>query len=80
MLPGGGVEHAEDPFDAAIREPHGETGCDEVVTRLLGLDSRVILASERLNGGPDHHNVGAFYFVQINGGRFAMQHDLPNVC
>ena len=36
-LPGGGVEHAEDPFDAVIREVAEETGCDAVVERLLAL-------------------------------------------
>jgi len=35
-LPGGRVEHAEDPFDAVIREVAEETGCDAVVDRLLG--------------------------------------------
>ena len=33
------VEHAEDPFDAVIREVAEETGCDGVVERLLGVDS-----------------------------------------
>ena len=46
-LPGGKVEHAEDPFDAVIREVAEETGCDAVVERLLGVDSRVIPTAER---------------------------------
>ena len=46
-LPGGKVEHAEDPFDAVIREVAEETGYDAVVERLLGVDSRVIPAAER---------------------------------
>ncbi|GGP96423.1 hypothetical protein GCM10010249_13270 [Streptomyces roseolilacinus] len=46
-LPGGRVEHAEDPFDAVTREVAEETGCDAVVERLLGVDSRVIPAAER---------------------------------
>jgi 8-oxo-dGTP diphosphatase len=66
-LPGGRVEHAEDPFDAVIREVAEETGCDAVVERLLGVDSRVIPAAEaRL--GIEHQNVGIFYQVRITGG------------
>jgi 8-oxo-dGTP diphosphatase len=69
-LPGGTVEHAEDPFDAVIREVAEETGCDAVVERLLGVDSRVIPAAERaIPGGPEHQNVGVFYQVRITGGR-----------
>ncbi|MFI0355228.1 NUDIX hydrolase [Actinomadura sp. 9N407] len=69
-LPGGRVEHAEDPFDAVIREVAEETGCDAVVERLLGVDSRVIPAAERtIPGGPEHQNVGIFYQVRVTGGR-----------
>ncbi|GAA2416415.1 hypothetical protein GCM10010191_28520 [Actinomadura vinacea] len=69
-LPGGRVEHAEDPFDAVIREVAEETGCDAVAERLLGVDSRVIPAAERaIPGGPEHQNVGIFYQVRITGGR-----------
>ncbi|WP_255952970.1 NUDIX hydrolase [Streptomyces odontomachi] len=68
-LPGGKVEHAEDPFDAVIREVAEETGCDAQVERLLGVDSRLIPAADRLPGLPDHQNVGIFYRVRITGGR-----------
>ncbi len=68
-LPGGQVEHAEDPFDAVIREVAEETGLDSVVERLLGVDSRVIPAADRLAGGPEHHNVGIFYSVRLTGGQ-----------
>jgi 8-oxo-dGTP diphosphatase len=68
-LPGGRVEHGEDPFDAVIREFAEETGCDAVVERLLGVDSRVIPAAERrLPGLLPHQNVGVFYRVRITGG------------
>ncbi len=63
-LPGGKVEHAEDPFEAVIREVAEETGCDATVECLLGVDSRVIPAAEsRL--GSEHQNVGIFYRVSI---------------
>jgi 8-oxo-dGTP pyrophosphatase MutT (NUDIX family) len=67
-LPGGRVEHAEDPFDAVIREVAEETGYDAVVERLLGVDSRVIPAAESRLGSV-HQNVGVFYRVRITGGR-----------
>ncbi len=67
-LPGGRVEHAEDPFDAVIREVAEETGCDAVVERLLGVDSRVIPATVA-RAGIEHQNVGIFYRVRITGGR-----------
>lgn len=69
-LPGGGVEHAEDPFDAVIREVAEETGLEAVVERLLGVDSRVIPAGERRRpAAPELHNVGVFYRVRVTGGR-----------
>ncbi|MCQ4209518.1 NUDIX hydrolase [Streptomyces longispororuber] len=69
-LPGGRVEHTEDPFDAVVREVAEETGCDAVVERLLGVDSRVIPTAERtVPGGPAHQNVGIFYEVRITGGQ-----------
>ena len=67
-LPGGRVERGEDPFDAVIREIGEETGCDAVVERLLGVDSRIIPAADRLPGLPEHQNVGIFYRVRITGG------------
>jgi ADP-ribose pyrophosphatase YjhB (NUDIX family) len=68
-LPGGRVEHGEDPFDAVIREVAEETGCDAAVERLLGVDSRVIPVAEcRVPGPLPHHNVGVFYLARITGG------------
>ncbi|MER7361590.1 NUDIX hydrolase [Nonomuraea wenchangensis] len=67
-LPGGRVEQGEDPFDAVIREVAEETGCDGVVERLLGVDSRVIPAAVA-RAGVEHQNVGIFYQVRITGGR-----------
>jgi 8-oxo-dGTP diphosphatase len=73
-LPGGRVEHAEDPFDAVIREVAEETGCDGVVERLLGVDSRVIPAAEARKR-TEHQNVGIFYQVRITGGQLRPEPD-----
>ncbi len=75
-LPGGGVEHGEDPFDAVIREFAEETGCDAVAERLLGVDSRVVPAAERRVPDPVlHQNVGVFYQVRITGGELRPEPD-----
>lgn len=68
-LPGGGVEHCEDPFDTVIREVAEETGCEAVVESLLGVDSRVIPIAEcAVAGEAPHQNIGIFYRVRITGG------------
>ncbi|WP_034271550.1 NUDIX hydrolase [Actinospica robiniae] len=68
-LPGGRVEHCEDPFDAVIREVAEETGCEAVVESLLGVDSRVIPIAEcNVPGAGPHQNIGIFYRVRITGG------------
>ena len=66
-LPGGKVEHTEDPYDAVIRELDEETGLTGVVESLLGVDSRVIPAHEAVHGVV-HQNVGVFYAVRVTGG------------
>ncbi len=66
-LPGGGVEHGEDPYQAVIREFAEETGYEVVVRQLLGVDAR----SHRLRSGltsVDMHHVGVYYAVDIVGG------------
>ncbi|WP_280507733.1 NUDIX hydrolase [Nocardia flavorosea] len=73
-LPGGRVEHCEDPFDAVTRELTEETGCHGIVERLLGVDSRVIPAAVA-RAGTEHQNVGVFYSVRIVGGELRPEPD-----
>lgn len=68
MLPGGGMEHGEDPYDTVVREVEEETGYRFEPTGLLGLDS-----FHRVFGGPlgrtvDHHGVRLVYEGRIVGG------------
>lgn len=67
-LPGGKVEHAEDPFDAVVREIAEETGYQARVERLLGVDSRTRFVDWGDPGGAELHNLGVFYRVQVVGG------------
>lgn len=73
-LPGGGVEHCEDPYDAVLREFTEWTGHTGVVERLLGVDSRVIPAAEAVRGEL-HQNVGVYYALRIVGGRLRPETD-----
>lgn len=66
-LPGGGVEHGEDPFDTVTRELAEETGLEGVVERLLGVDSRLIPAHVAY-AGVVHQNIGIYYLVRVTGG------------
>ncbi|MEV4663007.1 NUDIX domain-containing protein [Micromonospora echinofusca] len=74
-LPGGKVEHAEDPFDAVVREVAEETGYEVQVEQLLGVDSRARYVEW---GGPDGaelHSVGVFYRVSVTGGELRAETD-----
>ncbi|MEU8083974.1 NUDIX hydrolase [Micromonospora sp. NPDC049101] len=68
-LPGGGVEHAEDPFDAVVREVAEETGYEARVEQLLGVNSRTRqVQSYDDSGVVDLHMVAVFYRAGIVGG------------
>ncbi|MGW1872222.1 NUDIX hydrolase [Streptomyces sp. NPDC001975] len=70
VLPGGGMEHGEDPYDTVRRELMEETGYRIEVTGLLGIDSyRHHFAAEGpLRLPTDHHSVRIIYTGEIVGG------------
>ena len=68
-LPGGGVEPAEDPFDAAIREAEEETGYIVELDELLGMYTRVKEAPPSEGGmKSQYHSLRIFYAGHIVGG------------
>ena len=73
-LPGGQVEHAEDPYHAVAREVAEETGYQVEVERLLGVGSRTRQV-DWIPGGAELHSVGVFYRVQVTGGRLRHEVD-----
>lgn len=74
-LPGGGLEHGEDPVDGALRELTEETGYTGRVVRLLGVHSLHI--PERDWGGEivDHQSLRIIYEVERTGGELRYEVD-----
>lgn len=68
VMPGGGMEHGEDPCDTVRREVEEETGYHIEVTALLGVDSTRHVFPARLGRAVDHHGVRLVYEARITGG------------
>ena len=66
-MPGGGLEHGEDPLDAMVREVRRRTGYEVVAERLLGIDSRR-RSLPRPEGRIDFHAVRIVYAARIVSG------------
>jgi 8-oxo-dGTP diphosphatase len=65
-LPGGGLDHGEDPVDAVVREVAEETGYDVRVDALLTVDSRV--AASHHVPSSDVHMLRIIYAATVTGG------------
>ncbi len=66
-LPGGGLDHGEDPRDAAVREVAEETGYSVVLDSLLTVHSIRV----RFGDTPepvDHHGIRVVYAAHVVGG------------
>ncbi|WP_411148413.1 NUDIX hydrolase [Streptomyces sp. A30] len=68
VLPGGGMEHGEDPHDTVLREVTEETGYRIEVTGLLGVHSSRRTLPLRFGRTVDHHGVRLLYEARITGG------------
>jgi 8-oxo-dGTP diphosphatase len=68
VLPGGGMEHGEDPHDTVLREVAEETGYRIEVTALLGVNSSHRTVPRRFGRAVDHHGVRLVYEARVTGG------------
>lgn len=67
-LPGGGMDHGEDPIDTVVREVAEETGYELEPTRLLGLDSIQRQYPRRLGTFADFQGLRIVYEGRVTGG------------
>jgi 8-oxo-dGTP pyrophosphatase MutT (NUDIX family) len=64
-LPGGGLDHGEDPRDGARREIHEETGLPATIGELLDVDAGRFPPGSRVTGGDDVHSVRLLFRAQV---------------
>ncbi|MCX3059153.1 NUDIX hydrolase [Streptomyces beihaiensis] len=67
-LPGGGMDHGEDPYDTVIREVDEETGYVLRPTAFLGVDSVLRRYPRSAGRVADFHGLRLVYEGEITGG------------
>ncbi|MEU1226419.1 NUDIX hydrolase [Streptomyces sp. NPDC005828] len=67
-LPGGGMDHGEDPVHTVVREVEEETGYLTEPTALLGIDSIRRSWISRIGGPGDWQGLRILYEARITGG------------
>lgn len=74
-LPGGGMDHGEDPYDTVIREADEETGYVIEPRALLGIDSLRRRYPRQLGAVADFHGLRIVYEARITGGELRHERD-----
>ncbi|MFF3026439.1 MULTISPECIES: NUDIX hydrolase [unclassified Microbacterium] len=73
-MPGGGLEAGEDPEAAVRRELREETGYSVKVGELLGIHSRVIPATQRVQKSDSPlHTLRIVYRASVTGGKLRFE-------
>jgi len=67
-LPGGGLEHGEEPRAAALRELEEETGLTGELEGLLDVESNRFAYTNREGREVDFHGVRIIYRARVTGG------------
>ncbi|MFH8392184.1 NUDIX hydrolase [Streptomyces sp. NPDC018036] len=74
-LPGGGMDHGEDPYDTVIREAEEETGYAIEPMALLGVDSQRHTYPRRLGATADFQSLRIVYEARVTGGELRHETD-----
>ncbi|WP_189861520.1 NUDIX hydrolase [Streptomyces poonensis] len=74
-LPGGGMDHGEDPYDTVVREIAEETGYTAEPTALLGIDSMTRHYPRRFGAVADFHGLRIVYEARVTGGELRHETD-----
>ncbi|GHA56547.1 hypothetical protein GCM10010372_65670 [Streptomyces tauricus] len=74
-LPGGGMDHGEDPYDTVVREAEEETGYRVEPLSLLGVDSIKRTYPRRLGADVDFHALRIVYETRVTGGELRHEAD-----
>ncbi|MEV3855356.1 NUDIX hydrolase [Streptomyces sp. NPDC050095] len=74
-LPGGGMDHGEDPYDTVIREVDEETGYTVEPTVLLGVHSVLRRYPRKLGKVADFHGLRIVYEGLITAGTLRHEQD-----